>query len=332
MKGFVSIILLNFNNNNLTIECLESLLKQKYKHFEVIIIDNGSKSSSYLKLKDSLTKFRTHLDINLIRSDYKLYFAGGTNKALKLAKGDYLCLLSNDMEVNPDFLESIVDYLNNEIDIGMLCPKIMYFNNKNLIWYAGAYINPLSINFIYHIGLNQEDKGQYDEILETGYANGAALFTTRKVVEEIGLMDEIFFMYTEETDWNFRAKKKGYKLIYYPRTTTYHKVNLITKKNRSGYRDNPFQIYLYNRNKIIFTIKHYSLYQILIFFCMYQLKTTIFEIILSLYKKQPKYILAYIRAMIMGIIIGFRRKTHRKCKKIMKIEYTYINSFNKYRN
>ena len=193
-------------------------------------------------------------------------------------------------------------------------------------------MNPRSIYFSYHIGLNQKDNGKYDEIKETDFTNGAALFTTHKVIEEIGLLDEIFFMYAEDSDWSFRAKEKGYKLIYFPETVVYHKVNPITKKTRSGYRENPFQIYLYTRNKIIFTLKYYSLLDVFLFFCIHQVRSTFIEILLSFIQRKPKFLIAQFRALIMGTLIGLRRRTNRNCRTIMKKEYKYLNMFQKYRN
>ncbi|MFX1453160.1 MAG: glycosyltransferase family 2 protein [Promethearchaeota archaeon] len=331
MQKLVSIILLNYNNNNFTIDCLKSLTKQSYKDFEIIIVDNGTKYYTYLELKNTLKEFESKLNIKLIRSDYNLYFAGGNNKGIKNAKGDYVCLLNNDTEVVPDFLEKVVNYLDKNKNVGMLCPKILFFEDKNRIWYGGSYLNPRSIHHSYHLGHNQKDNGKYDQIKEVPYACGAALFTRRKVIEEIGLMDEIFFIYVEEIDWNYRAKKKGYKIIYFPDTAIYHKVNIITKKNRYGFRENPFQIYLHSRNKIIFELKHFSLFDIFLFFCIYQFKSTITELIISIIQKKHEFLIAHIRSLIMGFLIGIKRRTCRSCKDLMKREINYFKRFQKYR-
>jgi len=332
MEKLVSILLVNFNNNHFTIDCLKSLMKLNYQNFEVIVTDNGSTQSNYLKLKKEINFFFSKLNIKLIRSNIKLYFAGGINKAIKESNGEYICLLNNDTEVKPNFLDKIIKYMEKNEDIGMLCPKIVYFTKPNYLWYAGAYLNPRSIYFSYHIGMGQKDNEQYDQIKETSYVAGTALFTRKDVIEKIGLLDEIFFMYAEEVDWNYRAKQIGYKLIYFPETVVYHKVNPITKENRLGYRENPFQVYLYTRNKIIFTFKNYSLLDIILFFCIYQLRAALFEILFSILQRKPKFLIAQFRALIMGILIGLRRRTNRNCRKIIKKEYKYINTFQKYRN
>ncbi|MFX0141216.1 MAG: glycosyltransferase family 2 protein [Candidatus Hodarchaeota archaeon] len=332
MIKLVSIILLNYNNNHFTVDCLKSLTKQSYKNFEIIIIDNASKYGTYLELKTILKEFESKLKIKLIRSEYNLFFAGGNSIGIKNAKGDYIFLLNNDTEVVPDFLEKIVNYLDKNKDVGMICPKILFYKDKNRIWYGGAYLNPRSIYFSYHLGINQKDNEKYDQMNEPAYACGAALITRRKIIDKVGLMDEIFFIYVEDVDWSYRAKKKGYKLIYFPDTVVYHKLDIITKKNRLGFRENPFQIYLYTRNKIIFVLKHFSFFDIFLFFCIYQLKKTIIEFIISIFQKKPDFLIAQVRALIMGFLIGFKRRFHRSCKNLMKREINYYARFQKYRN
>lgn len=210
----------------------------------------------------------------------------------------------------------------------MLTPKILFFNDPKRIWYAGAYVNPRSFYFIYHIGLNQKDAIKFNEIKETCYACGAALFTKCEVVERIGLLDEIFFIYVEETDWNYRAKKIGYKIIYFPETFVLHKVEIMNKKNRFGSIENPFQMYLCNRNKITFVIKHFSPTDILFFLIKFQFRTNFIEFCWSILHNKPEFLLTQIRSLIMGIIIGIKRRTNRNCRKLLKIEMNYIYKLN----
>ncbi|MBD3213557.1 MAG: hypothetical protein GF311_13195 [Candidatus Lokiarchaeota archaeon] len=242
-----------------------------------------------------------------------------------------LCLLNNDTEVLPNFLDSVVSYLESEENIGMLSPKITYFKYKDLIWYAGAKINPKSPLFSWHIGFTQKDKPRFNKVRETDYANGAALFIPKNVVQKIGLLDEIFFLYVEETDWNLRVRKFGYKIIYYPKTTVYHKIDPLNSENRFGYRNNPFQIYLYSRNRIILVFKHFSLLNILLFFMLNQFKSLLFEFYFSIRNRKFTFLVSLFRAILFGIIIGVRRRTNRTCESLIKKEYLYIQRFDKYR-
>ena len=96
MQKLVSIIIINYNSNVDTIECLKSLRNQTYKDFEILLVDNGSKNDIFLNLIEGLKQFDHELTINLIRNENNLYFGAGNNKAIKMARGEYICLLNKD--------------------------------------------------------------------------------------------------------------------------------------------------------------------------------------------------------------------------------------------
>jgi GT2 family glycosyltransferase len=331
-KPELSIIFVNYFTSKLLDNCLQSLLNQEYKEFCVFIVDNSNNANEFNEIIKLQMNFSKSIPIQVLKSKYNLGFAGGNNKALKLVSTPFICLLNCDTIVPQKSLCEIIEYLKNNPKIGMLCPKIMYFSDPERIWYAGAKIVPNSTYFSKHIGMNQKDKGQFDEISETAYANGAALFTRSDVVSNIGLLDEIYFMYSEETDWNFRAKNFGYKIIYYPFSRILHKVPIITSKNRLGFRKNPFQIYLYNRNRLIFILKFYNFKEILSFFIFFQFRTSVFEIIWAFIFRRVDFLIANIRSICMGLLIGFKRRYHQHCKKQIKSEMKYLKSLNKISN
>ena len=329
----LSIIFVNYKSVSLLESCLNSLKFQVYKKFEIFIVDNGSSDRDFEKIKHFNEVFGNNFKITVLKPKYNLGFAGGNNYAIKKINSPYIMLLNCDTEIKQtDSLQLMIEYMKKHPNVGMLSPKICFFSDPTRIWYAGVDLNPRSLYFSHHIGLNRLDRGQYDEIKLTSYACGAALLFRREVIKKVKLMDEIFFMYSEETDWNYRVKKVGFQIIYYPLATVLHKVKTITIKNRLGFRENPFQTYLYNRNRIIFVIKNFSISDIIIFFCVFQLKTTFAEIIISLLLNKPDFLFAYLRSIIMGIVIGIRRRTNQKCNEIMVKEMRYILEFNKISN
>ena len=127
MENLVSIIIVNFNRNDYTIDCLNSLKNQTYRNFEVILIDNGSKYEQYLKLRKEIAKFKKILNINLIRNNISLYFCGGNNKGIKNANGKYLCLLNNDTEVESNFIEKMVKFLEENIDTFLQIELLIFY-------------------------------------------------------------------------------------------------------------------------------------------------------------------------------------------------------------
>ena len=232
MKKLVSIIIVNYNKNQDTLDCLKSLKNQTYNNFEILLVDNGSEYNSFLELKKELKQFKDDLEIALIRNKVNLYFAGGNNKAIKIADGEYICLLNNDTVVSPDFIEKMVEFLEENSDAGMISPKIKVYKNKNYLWYAGAYVNLRKASVSRLRGRWEYDpqNQKYNKVMLTDYAAGTALFLKKEVIKKIGLLDESFFMYYEETDWNLRAKKKGYKIYYVPTTIIYHNVTPVIGK------------------------------------------------------------------------------------------------------
>lgn len=324
MENLVSIILLNHNNNEFTLDCVKSLNQQTYQNFEIIIIDNGSKFKTYLDLKDNLENANFKLNLKLIKSENNLFFAGGNNKGIKIAKGKYICLLNNDTEVESNFIEEMVNFLEENRDAGMICPKIKVFKNKNIIWYGGASVTLGKVFYASHRGIwvNDPDNKMFNEIEITDYANGAALFFRKEIIDKIGLLDEIYFIYSEETDWNLQVKKYGFNIYYVPTTIVYHKVSrkIVDHKMRRSL----FKSYFYNRNSQIFTWKH-SKYRKLILFYIKYVFINIRYFISKLIEREIKTIYIQLFSIIQGFRIGVKRRTNQSCKKELIKSFNFIN-------
>ncbi|MCK9291197.1 MAG: glycosyltransferase family 2 protein [Bacteroidales bacterium] len=236
----VSIITVNYNQAEVTCALLESLHHISYPNFEVIVIDNASAEDD-----PSIIKKR-YPNIVFVQNPINYGFAAGNNFGLMRAKGEYVLLINNDIEVPPDFLEPLVSKLQNDPDIGAVSPKIKFYYQPDTIQYAGyTPMNYLTMrNFA--IGYKERDTGQYNTDRETYYAHGAAMLVPMKVVLEIGLMSYIFFLYYEEADWCERIKKAGYKIFYVHNSTVLHKESVTTGKLST------LKIYYLNRNRIVF--------------------------------------------------------------------------------
>jgi len=326
LEKLVSIIILNYNNYSLTVDCLKSLTKQIYSNFEIILVDNGSKNSNYLALKKNLAQFKKSLNIRLIRNNRNLYFGGGSNKAIKLAQGDYICLLNNDTIVLPDFIEKMVNFLENNSDAGMITPKIKFYKDKDYIWNAGASINYRKTIVVINRGYLEYDPldEKYNDIEQIGFAPGTALFIKRKVIDEIGLMDEIFLMYHEDPDWNFRAQQRGYKSYYVPTTIVYHNVPTTTDERRVL-----FNFYFFKRNSNILVWKYAGLSD-LIYFSIISFFAILYEIVLHLINRKLVFLFFPLYALYRGMIIGVKRRTNRSCRKNLIKDYHIVRRLQKF--
>ncbi|MEA3504676.1 MAG: glycosyltransferase family 2 protein [Bacteroidota bacterium] len=291
----VSIITINYNHSDVTAECLNSLQKISYPNIEIIVIDNASpeEDSSWLKKK--------YPYINYIKSDKNLGFAGGNNIGIKVAKGKYILLLNNDTEVEPDFLEPLVDKLKNNSSIGAVSPKIKYHHTPNMLQYTGfTPINELTIRN-HAVGFNQIDKGQFDKDSKTFYAHGAAMLVPRKVIQQVGMMADIFFLYYEELDWGYRIRKSGKEIHYVHNSVILHKESVSTGLF------SPMQVYYLNRSRILYmrrNIKGFRFLLSLLYLLFISIPKNYFTFFI---KQKPKLLLAYHKAMIWHFKNSFNK-------------------------
>jgi GT2 family glycosyltransferase len=255
----VSIITVNFNQPKVTEELLESIQVTKAP-FEIIVVDNGSKAGMPTEWQSK------HRVVKFIRSEKNLGFAGGNNLGIKEATGDYLFLVNNDTEFTPGLVEKLVEVMAANPEIGMISPKIKYFNDKSLIQYAGY--TPMNYFTCRNscIGLREKDKGQYDHIIgPTAYCHGAAMMVRKAAVEKAGLMNENFFLYYEEVDWCEHIKRAGYQAWICTDALIYHKESVsVGKKSR-------LKEYFMNRNRILFIRINASVFNKLVFLIYFNL-------------------------------------------------------------
>lgn len=236
----VSVITVNYDQPEVTCELLRSLNEITYPSIEIIVVDNASPTRS----PDMITK--RFPEVKLIISKKNLGFAGGNNLGILEAKGSYLLLINNDTEVEPGFLEPLVQKLELDPTIGAVSPKIRYFYQKDTLQFAGfTPMNPVTIRNE-GIGFNEKDKGQYDEDRETSFAFGAAMLLPVNIVKKVGMMADIFFLYYEELDWFQRIRDAGYRIMYVHNSIVYHKDSITTG------RLSPLKIYYLNRGRVLF--------------------------------------------------------------------------------
>lgn len=236
----VSIITVNYNQSEVTCSFIESLNKITYPNFEVIVVDNNSTEDD-----PNIIKLR-YPNIIFIANPINYGFAAGNNFGLMRAKGEYVLLLNNDIEVPHNFMEPLVNKLVNNPKIGAVSPKIKFYYQSDTIQYAGTTpLNNITMrNFA--IGYREKDNGQYNTDRETAYAHGAAMMVPMRVIKEVGLMSYIFFLYYEEADWCARIANRGYSMYYVHNSYVLHKESISTGKLSA------LKIYYQNRNRIVY--------------------------------------------------------------------------------
>lgn len=239
MQPRVSLITVNFNGTDVTRALLQSLQKVTYNNLEIIVVDNGSKVPCSV-LKDEFPEI-VYLDTKA-----NLGFAGGNNRGLELATGEYLILLNNDIEVDSGFLEPLVEAMRQHEKVGVVCPKILYFDAPDILQYVGfSPIHPITGRG-FSIGYQEKDNGQYDLPGPTARAHGAAMMFSREVMDKVGMMAELYFLYYEEMDYCERIKRAGYSIWFEPRSKVWHKESMATGKGST------LKTYYYARNRMLY--------------------------------------------------------------------------------
>lgn len=229
-ESYVAIVIVNWNGAPDTIECLESLEFLNYSNFKVFVVDNDSTDNSLSMLDKYLESHSmSKLNLQVIKNDSNKGFAGGNNVAIQEAKKqnfDYIWLLNNDTIVDKNSLINLIKIIDNDDTIGIVGSKIYYYNTK-VIWFAGGRINTWT-GEAKHRGyrINEEDKVCYTENERTDYITGCSMLIKTKLVEDLGLLPEYYFMYYEETEYNLKANQRGWKIIFVPSSIIYHKVSL----------------------------------------------------------------------------------------------------------
>lgn len=214
----LSIIIVNWNTKKLLIDCLFSIIKQtKGLSYEVLVIDNGSTDGSVTAVKELRVK-----ELRVIENKKNLGFAKANNQALREAQGEYVLLLNSDTKIVNNALEKLVDFARSDEKIGLVGPRLL-----NLDGTPQPSVAPFFTLFKVFVWLFSGDRFLYSSPVKTIKADwlmGAALMAKREMIEEIGGLDESFFMYVEDVEWCYRAKKAGWSVWFYPAAQIVHLV------------------------------------------------------------------------------------------------------------
>ncbi|MAS35257.1 MAG: glycosyl transferase [Anaerolineaceae bacterium] len=239
----VSIIVLNYNRREDTLECLRSLQHQTYLYTRVILVDNASTDGTVEAVRSLYPM------VEVIETGQNLGFTGGNNVGIQHALddgADYILLLNNDTVVAPDMIEQMVSVMEQDSSVAITGPTIYYYEQPEMIWSAGGSID-WKRGLTFMVGEGEEDKGQFGtEPREVEFATGCALMVRRDVWEQVGLLDDTFFMYYEEVEWCVRARRHGMKIVHVPMAMMWHKISL------QGRETTPGAYYYLTRNRLLF--------------------------------------------------------------------------------
>lgn len=260
----VAIIIVNYNSAKDTDECLLTLTDIVHDHFsyQVFIVDNGSKQPYKLP---KLFQEKSHFEV--VRSEANLGFTGGNNLGIEYAiaqyQPDYVLLLNNDTTVHPHFLEELVAAAQNDVSVGLVGSKILFYPGREfhqhsyrrsqrgqVLWFAGASWDWQHL-VGFHRGVDELDRGQFDQTHETEFITGCSMLIPRSVIDRVGLLDENYFVYLEDVDYSQRVKLAGFSLQFCPSSIVWHK-----NAGSSGGSGSQLHAYYQSRNRLWFSWKY----------------------------------------------------------------------------
>ena len=254
----VSVVIVNWNGREDTLQCLASLKPLSHSLRSVIVVDNGSTES----IKEVLEK--SYAWVTCISLSENLGFAGGNNVGIKKALEDgaeFVWLLNNDTVVDKHVL-SILDGFRDP-NVGACGSKIYFMKGReyhkdrykekdlgHVLWYAGGVIDWDNM-YAMHRGVDQVDHGQYDSMEETAYITGCSMVIRSEVFKKIGLLDASYFMYLEDVEYCLRMQKHGFKTMYVPSSKLFHK-----NAGSTGGSGSKFHEYYQTRNRLVLGLQY----------------------------------------------------------------------------
>ena len=257
----IAVVVLNWNGKKDTLDCLKYLDKQQINaSLQVIVVDNGS-------IDDSVTAIKKRFpDVDVISNKANLGFAQGNNIGIHFAleKGaDYVVVLNNDTIQDTNLLRELQLVLEDNPKVAITVPKIYFAkgyefhkerykeNEKGkVLWYAGGVIDWNNV-VGHHRGVDEIDKGQFDKLEETEYATGCCFMIRRSVLEKVGLFDQRYFLYYEDSDLSMRVKREGFFIYFVPKAKMWHK-----NAGSAGGSGSTLQDYYITRNRLLFGLQY----------------------------------------------------------------------------
>lgn len=272
----IGIVTITYNSANVIVPFMDCMLKQTHTDFLLYIIDNISSD----KTLDILKQYNDPR-IRILANSTNVGVAAGNNQGIRQAlqdKCDEILIINNDIECEYTLLEKLSAQLEL-LPCSLIAPKMMYYPETKLIWWAGTKFKKRNGCMTNHIGIQEEDKGQYDKVEAMDYAPTCCVLMKKEVIEDTGMMDEKYFAYYDDTDFFYRIYKQGkHRLMYYPFVQFYHKVGGLSNMkegNAKKFKFNDFYIRLFTRNHVYYLKKHHDLWgwlNILYFFAYFNLR------------------------------------------------------------
>jgi Predicted glycosyltransferases len=242
MDTTLSIIIPNFNGKQFLKTCLDSISKQNYSSYDIIIVDNASSDGSVQYISENYPEFA------LIQNGDNRGFAAAVNQGIMISSSEYIFLLNNDVELEPDCISNLIKCIEKDKNTFAVSSKMVQYTDRNKMDDAGDEYT--IFGWTRKVG-DGKSPDLYTTERETFSACAGAALYRKSILDEIGYFDENFFAYMEDVDISYRARIRGYKCVYCPEAVVYH-----IGSGTSGSKYNEFKIKSAARNNVYVPYKN----------------------------------------------------------------------------
>ena len=240
-------VILNTNRREDTLECIASLSKSTYSTHRVIVLDNHSTDGSVQAIRSDYPA------VQVIELEENFGYAGNNNIGIKIAMeqgADWMFVLNEDTILDEDCLSCLIEVGERDPSIGILGPMVYHHDEPGIIQSAGGKLGPRWET--YHLAQDELDTGQYDQPHPVDWISGCGILVRREVIEQVGMIDERYFYYWEETEWCLRAGRSGWQVVHVPQARLWHKG--VQRDNQPK----PSVTYYATRNRLLTLSKQHA--------------------------------------------------------------------------
>ena len=238
----IGLVTITYNSVDVLRSFLDCVWKQTHLNLILYVIDNASVDATL-----SILENERDSRLRVVENAKNLGVAKANNQGIRQAildGCDQVLIINNDVEFESALIEKLIK-IQIEKKCSLVTPKIMYFHSPKHIWYAGSWFIKNKGYLPLHRGMKELDEDQYNKTVDVEYAPTCCLLAKKEVFQDVGFMDENYFIYFDDTDFSYRVWKDGrHKMLYYPNVEFYHKVGSLTKSFQKGtkkiYRGNFF--------------------------------------------------------------------------------------------
>lgn len=233
----ITVSIVNWNTRDELRTCLESVLPQEGVRLEVIVVDNASTDGS-----PEMVRAEFGERVTLMANSANLGFGAGHNQVIRASSGRYVLLFNPDCRMlTPDVLSKMLGYVDSQPQVGILGPKVL--NRDGSLQFSARRFPPMLAAIFRHTILGRlfpknrfvreymMTDWAHDEVTDVDWLSGAALLARREMIDQIGLLDERFFMYCEDIDWCRRAHRAGWRVVYFPMASVTHRIGAASDQN-----------------------------------------------------------------------------------------------------